>query len=143
MPYACRDRSLGRCSGRAYPRGTTSTPLCRRHWQKRQSVSPESAFRSMLTDRQLQQLETKVARHGDSIARITVGKWQLWMTWSGKKLYAVGINGPHGTPRCLQAIYRDPRQGTVMLNHHEPYVAAIALLSMLQANPAWVQRTAG
>lgn len=33
MSYACRDRALGDCSGRAYKRKGWTTALCRAHWR--------------------------------------------------------------------------------------------------------------
>lgn len=32
MPYYCRDRGMGDCSGRAYKRKGAAWILCRRHW---------------------------------------------------------------------------------------------------------------
>lgn len=36
MPYYCRDRELGNCSGRAYKRPGTGTAwiFCRFHWRE-------------------------------------------------------------------------------------------------------------
>ena len=32
MPYACRDKEMGGCSGRAYKRKGVAWILCRAHW---------------------------------------------------------------------------------------------------------------